>query len=126
MGWQVTENRPSAGSSSRLRSDRDEMYWETRTAGRRFGMRRDGARPQGTKFGDEKKMSEMESKSGDPRYEMLRELHNALDSTEAHLKRIPASERARPHLVDLLLQLRRLQREIDMRVSAGQRQRPPL
>lgn len=65
-------------------------------------------------------MRDIDSKSGNPPVEALRELHNALDSLETHLKQIAKSERVGPYAMDLVMQLRR---EINMRVSSSQRQR---
>ncbi len=97
----------SKGGASRLPSDRDEMYSGTRTARRSFGTRRDDVRAQDTKPREEPKVNDIESAAGDPRGEILRELHNALDSLETHLKQIPVSECVRPDPIDIIAQLRR-------------------
>lgn len=68
--------------------------------------RREDLRPQGTKPRDEPKMSDMESKPSEPHEETLRELHDALDLTEAHLKRIAAFDHDGAQVVDLVVQLR--------------------
>lgn len=80
---------------------------ERAAARRSFGTRRDDVRAQGTKPREEPKMNDIEAAAGDPRGGILRELHNALDSLETNLKRIPVSERVRPDPIDIIAQLRR-------------------
>jgi hypothetical protein len=63
-------------------------------------------------------MNDIESKPGDPHEQILRELHDALDLTEAHLKRIATFNRDGGRVVDLLVQLRR---EINMQLSRPRR-----
>lgn len=82
------------------------MYSGTPTARRSFGTQRDDVRPQGVRTGEEKKMSDMESKPGDTHEEILRELHAALDLTETHLKRITKPSACEANPVDLLIRLR--------------------
>ena len=47
-----------------------------------------------------------ESKPDEPHEETMQQLHDALDSLEAHIKRIPVSQCGGPHPIDLVVQLR--------------------
>lgn len=51
-------------------------------------------------------MNDIESNPGDPRKKILRELHDALDLTEVHLKRIATFDREGARFVDLVVELR--------------------
>ena len=51
-------------------------------------------------------MSDMESKPDNASEETLQELHDALDWTEAHLKRITRLGRDGAHAIDLVVRLR--------------------